>query len=296
MNKSLFYLLFLFGIFQSYAQDSLILKSGELKIVKLISVDKSYGIIIYQIDGQQTIQAISSIQSFTNHSGIGFVNMPFQNTTHRDAETARIEALVRNKFYSSYSYSNYSVGLNLLSSLSPFGKSVSVTIASNFNLSGYFQYNFNQNIGLRFPLRLGFNHLSNKSSQQLLHSYGDNIRDLSFESGIEPVFMFNDQKKINFYLLPGFYFGRNKGVQITYMNGNYTPIYSMGVRHNFYRFAMNTGVQINKSKSFQLNIELGINVNNIRTLYYYPYKPVNTLGIQGAINLVYRFKGRKITN
>lgn len=270
------------------AQDTLYFPSGEIQLVQLISVSKDLGLIKYNLEGKTQIRSISSLKSYSNHANVSDGNW---NVT-----TSSIDPLPGGAPFNSsslqdpskYAYGKFSIGANLLSPLSTQGDEFDLTIASNYNQSFYVQYNLNNMIGFRLPMRIGFNQLKDTITYDSNINYNDHERDLIGEAGIELVLNINDKQTISPYLMPGFYLGLNRGVIRKYPNNVFPygdPIYFPSSVHNYYRLGITFGCQYNFSKYIQLNAELGFNTNNI----LYPYKQ---LGIQGAINLVYRFGGK----
>ena len=95
--------------------------------------------------------------------------------------------------------------------------------------------------------------------------------------------------------MPGIYFGVNQGVIENYNDSIYKlTTYEPSPRHNYFRIGVTGGFQFNISKYIQLNTELGFNYNNLVVNYYYwgDQEIYKQLGLQAAVNLVYRFGGR----
>jgi hypothetical protein len=295
--KYLFLLLFQFPFLYISAQDTLVLKNGDIKIVQLLLVDKKDGIIVYMQNDKKVVQSISSLTSFTNHSSTDttdFVSISFKPSiyTNKYMDSVHVK-----KIYTPHSYSKFSVGINLLSTLSSFGSETEISIASNYNQSFYGQYNFNKHIAVRLPLRVGFLIMTNERLESKSNKYKHIARDLIYEIGLEPLIMLNDKRKINPYILHGIYFGKSQGVRWVHADsilgsGNFNI--SVGPREIYYRVALNIGVQFNLSKHFALNFEAGGNINTAfpSTYAYTGYARYENVGGQAAINLVYRFKAK----
>lgn len=290
--------LFLF-CFSVNAQDTLYFPSGEIQLVDLISINKEAGLIKYKFDGQIQIRSITSLKTYSNHANVDESNLTLNSGTFESGTEVRKRNRYSVKDPSKYSYSKFSVGANLLSSVSSAGSEYDFTIASNYNQSLYFQYNLNDKIGIRLPLRIGFNQLKDTTTIEQSGYPRKHNRELFAEGGIELVLMANDNQRINPYLMPGLYFGVNQGVieKYNYTNYNLTSYYPAS-KHNYYRLGLTGGLQFNFSKYVQLNTELGFNYNNA-TIYYYEWANSNQegyaykkLGLQAAINLVYRFGGK----
>ena len=139
-----------------------------------------------------------------------------------------------------------------------------------------------------------------------------------FEFGLEPVFYLNGQNKAAIYLKPGLHFGKNQGV----LYNSYRDYYNFEIDPNnalyysvsepiigwYYRCSFDFGIQFNMSRNLNIGIELGAFYGNPKYFgelyfentesdpefkllhdYYSPNNRQNSLGIQGAFNLVYRF-------
>jgi hypothetical protein len=291
--KYLFLLLFQFPFLYISAQDTLVLKNGDIKIVQLLLVDKKDGIIVYMQNDKKVVQSISSLTSFTNHSSTDttdFVSISFKPSiyTNKYMDSVRVK-----KIYTPHSYSKFSVGINLLSTLSSLGSETEISIASNYNQSFYGQYNFNKHIAVRLPLRVGFLIMTNERLESKSNKYKHIARDLIYEIGLEPLIMLNDKRKINPYILHGIYFGKSQGVRWTPNPDNAgNEVFgtnSIGPREQYYRIAFSIGVQLNVKQHFAVNFEAGGNVNTARAWNYYPFERNKRQSYQAAINLVYRF-------
>ena len=290
LTISLFY-------FTVKAQDTLYFPSGEIQLVQLISVSKDLGLIKYDLEGKTQIRSISSLKSYSNHANVsdGNWNVAKSNIDPLPGGAAFNSSSIQDP--SKYSYGKFSIGANLLSPLSTQGYQFDRTIASNYNQSFYVQYNLNNKIGFRLPMRIGFNQVKQTTSIAEGGYPWRHDRDLFGEGGIEAVFMRDDNRKITPYFMPGIYFGVNQGVIENYNDSIYElSTYEPSPRHNYFRIGVTGGFQFNISKYIQLNTELGFNYNNLM-VYYYSWGYQNgyvhkQLGIQGAINLVYRFGGK----
>jgi len=281
------------------AQDTLYFPSGEIQLIELISVNKEAGLIKYEYGGRTQIRSIASLKSYSNHANVREGSWTLEEGTLESDVTVLKSNSSSFKDPSKYSYSKFSVGANLLSSISSTGSEFGFTIASNYNQSLFVQYNFNSKIGIRLPMRIGFNQLKDTTTIEQSGYPWMHDRELFGEGGLELVLMIDDNQKINPYFMPGLYFGLNQGVIEKY---NYTAansfIYYPAPKHNYFRLGFTGGVQFNFSKYLQLNTELGFNYNNATMTYNtwansilegHAYKK---LGLQAAVNLVYRFGGK----
>jgi hypothetical protein len=277
------------------AQDTLYFPSGEIQLVQLISVSKDLGLINYAFEGKSQIRSISSLKSYSNHANVSDGNW--------NVAKSNIDPLPGGAPYNSsslqdpskYAYGKFSIGVNLLSPLSTQGYQFDRTIASNYNQSFNVQYNLNNKLGFRLPMRIGFNQLKQTTSIVEGGYPRRYDRTLIGEGGIEAVFMRDDNRKITPYFMPGIYFGVNHGVIVNYNYSIYNlSTYEPSPRHNYFRIGVTGGFQFNISKYIQLNTELGLNYNNLRVNYYsWGYQEnYKQLGLQAAVNLVYRFGGK----
>lgn len=271
------------------AQDTLFLSSGEMQIVELISINKTNGTIIYKYNDQQLTRAISSVKSYTNHAAI----VEVKDTANTNYTNQYGEELKQLKI-SPFTHSKFSVGLNTLSLFSGMGEAADIFLSTNYNQSFYGQYTPYNWLGVRLPARIGFNQRTTEGLSKGYIGNFENVRELFYEVGIEPIFMLNDKRRINPYLFPGIYYGLSQGIRATPSDTN-TAFYSfaMGPKESYYRVAFNVGVQMNLWKHVSVNFEVGGNVNTARPWYYYPFKRDKHTGIQAALNIVYRFNGRK---
>lgn len=281
--------------FTAKAQDTLYFTSGEIQVVELISVSKDLGLIKYTLNGKTQIRSISSLKSYSNQSNVtdGTWNVATSNNDPLPGGTKYNSSSIQDP--NKYAYGKFSIGMNLLSPLSTHGYQFERTIASNYNQSFYVQYNLNKKIGFRLPMRIGFNQLKQTTSIAEGGYPRRHDHDLIGEGGIEAVFMRDDNRIITPYFMPGIYFGVNQGVIENYNDSIYKlTTYEPSPRHNYFRIGVTGGFQFNISKYIQLNTELGFNYNNLVVNYYYwgDQEIYKQLGLQAAVNLVYRFGGR----
>jgi hypothetical protein len=300
--KTLIFLTISLFYFTVKAQDTLYFPSGEIQLVQLISVSKDLGLINYTFEGKSQIRSISSLKSYSNHANVSDNNWNVAKSNIDPLPGGAAFNSSSKQDPSKYSYGKFSIGANLLSVLSTQGFEFYRTIASNYNQSFYVQYNLNKKIGFRLPMRIGFNQLKDTVTDQSNVQYWRHDRDLIAEGGVEVLFSMDDNRKFNPYLMPGLYFGLNRGVKTKFPGNAYPygePIYFPSPQHNYYRVGITVGCQYNFSKYIQLNTELGFNVNNLNVMYYNQYGNKTSynyvykgLGIQAAVNLVYRFGGK----
>jgi hypothetical protein len=182
-----------------------------------------------------------------------------------------------------YAYNKFSVGFNLLFPISLIGMS---RIAYNPNISFYGQYDFNETRGIRLPVRIGFNALKGESTTYPYIRDSYNHRDLHYEFGVEYIenTAENILKKHGYHVV-GVYLGAVSNVKSNYLLDPWTEIYTASSPRGYYRVSYNYGIQFNFSRTFQLNVEAGLNVNTMK-------RDRLTLGLQGAVHLVHRFGGK----
>lgn len=298
--KSILSLIFFFSTFLAFTQDTLFLISGEIKVVELISVDQGEGLIYYRIGDKKEIRNISSLKSYSNHSNIGNVNSINKIGLHEPENKNKSKSKSKSTFQdpSTYEYSKFSLGVNLLSPLSVAGYQFRRSISSNYNQSLFFQYNLNDKIGLRLPFRIGFGQLKDTNYFGNNGYFWQYNRELIFETGIEISIMQDDNQKITPYFMPGIYFGRNKGVIDNYDNLQSKSVFFPAPARTYFRVALNGGFQFNFSKYVQISTEAGLNFNSVNT-YYSLYSNGKLeryigkqIGFQAAVNVVYRFGGK----
>jgi hypothetical protein len=296
--KSFLSIILFFSAFPAFTQDTLFFPSGEIKVVEVISINQQTGLIYYRIGDKQEIRTIRSLKSFSNHLNLGNESSLNQIGSPEPENKKKSKSKSTFQDPSTYEYSKFSLGVNLLSPLSGAGYRFRRTISSNYNQSLFFQYNLNDKIGIRLPVRIGFGQLKDTNfNYNNGYSWHYN-RELIFESGAEVSIMQGDNQRITPYLLPGVYFGRNKGV-IDY--GNYvtaTTFYFPAPARTYFRVALNGGFQFNFSRYVQINTEAGLNFNSLNT-YYSLYSNGKLeryvgkqIGFQAAVNIVYRFGGK----
>jgi hypothetical protein len=258
-------------------------------------VNESDKLIYYKLASDSIIRSINSIQSYTNHNLKTIDKWPIKSISSESKVAIYSKSnYVKNKL-STYTFGKISLGLNLASLLSATNSNISTNISSNLNVSFYGQYNFNKDIGIRLPIRIGFNQAIGLLGSDY-YSYQKHSKDLFYEVGIESVIMADDNRKANLYFLPGIYYGKTQGISHTF-DTNHVSTYFASTPRNYIRVAGNVGYQFNFSRNIQCNLEIGLNINNIKQYYSYysdpnpnPKAPYR-IGFQGAINLVYRFGG-----
>lgn len=294
MKKIIFYSL-LFFCLSANSQDTLYFQSGDYQIVQLVSIEQSAGLIYYKIGDKMTVRAISSLKSYTNHTEIGKSNAIVAEGVSESSSLLAQEPINYSDDQSKYTYNKFSIGINWLSPLSA-GNYEFLVISTNYNQSMFVQYNFNDQIGVRLPIRIGFNQLKTEITNQEQGYSRNHSKDLIFETGAELVLMSGDNQKISPYFMPGIYIGRNQGAYRFYNNINNLSTISPTPARTIGRFALNGGIQFNSFKYIQINIEAGINLNNSGIIFYYnssiPLAVERQIGLQAAINMVYRFGGR----
>lgn len=296
--KSFLSIILFFSSLYVFAQDTLYFHSGDKQVVELIAIDKQAGLIYYEIGDKKEVRTINSIKSYTNHSNVENVQLFNNSGTVEPVNTKKNEFSGTSQDPSKYIYSDFSVGVNLLSPFSYIGYEFERTISTNYHQSLYFQYNLSDNFGFRLPLRIGFGQLKDTNYSENYSYSWQYERELVIESGLELTIMQGDNQKITPYLLPGIYFGRISAVIDYYDNTTSNTVFYPAPIRTYYRVAFNGGFQFNFSKYVQLNTELGLNVNNSSS---YNYGNINgkvtsynytQIGFQAAVNLVYRFKGK----
>lgn len=282
------------------AQDTLYFPSGEIQLVELISVNKAEGLIKYTFEGKIQIRSISTLKSYSNQANVSDKNWNVMITTNDPLPGGTNYNSSSIEDPSKYSYGKFSIGANLLSPLFFQGNDLELTISSNYNQSFYVQYNLNKKIGFRLPMRIGFNRLKDSITLESGKYLSNHDRVLSGEGGIEVLFMFDDNRKITPYWMPGIYVGVNQRAISYYEDSTNILTYFPSPKHTYYRIGLTGGFQFNFSKHIQLNTELGFNLNNAHTYYSstwsnpskYDVYVQKRLGFQLAVNLVYRFGGR----
>ncbi len=287
------------------AQDTLYFSSGEIQLVQLISVNEKLGLIKYSLDGKTQIRSISSLKSYSNNAKVTNENWNLETSTS-DPQPSAVQQnhssspspSFSSEDPSKYSYSKFSIGANLLSPIQ-YGAGT-FGIASNYNQSFYVQYNVSDKLGFRIPVRIGFNRLKDTVFAQTNGPSWKHDRDLIGEGGVELLLMKDDNRKMNPYLMPGLYFGGNRGVidipGSTWEVDRYCP----SPIHFYFRVGLTGGLQFNISKYIQINTELGFNYNNAFVTYYSSWSNpglINEyerrrLGTHAAVNIVYRFGGK----
>ncbi len=296
--KSFLSIILFFSSLYVFAQDTLYFHTGDKQVVELIAVDKQAGLIYYEIGDKKEVRTINSLKSYSNHSNVENVHL-FNNIGRVEpVNTRKNEFSGTSQDPSKYVYSDFSVGVNLLSPFSYIGYEFERSISSNYHQSFYFQYNLSDNFGFRLPIRIGFGQLKDTNYSDNYNYYWQYNRELIFESGLEISIMQGDNQKITPYFLPGIYFGRINGVIDYYDNTTSNTLFYPAPTRTYYRVSFNGGFQFNFSKYVQLNTELGFNLNNSNS-YNYVYNngkltsyDYTQIGFQAALNLVYRFNGK----
>lgn len=272
--------------FKSQAQDTLFLKSGEIKVVQINKIDNTNELLFYTFGSKLYVRDLNSIDRYTR-SEQGENNLIQSNTTLIEGSFMDAQRIERSEkdLFSNYEYSKFSAGLNLLSPLSALELS---TMAYNLNISFYGQYDFDEIRGIRLPVRVGFNIIKGESTRFPYSREQYKHRDLHYEFGIEYIenTAENIMKKHGYHLVGG-YLGAVTNIWSVYSSYPEPTIYKPSSPRGYFRIAYNYGIQFNFSRSYQLNIELGCNLNNMK-------RDRLTLGLQGAVNLVHRFSGKEI--
>ena len=257
-----------------FAQDTLYFENGDYKVVELISINENDRLIYYKSEGKIEVRSINSLKSYSNHTKLENNNSQLKYSTNEPYRNNKNNFKYSLKDPSKYAYNKISFGINLLSPLFFNEKPFRRVISSNYNQSIFFQYNFNNHIGVRLPLRIGF---GPKISTNYYYYYNWKP-NLIFEYGGEICFMKDDNQKVTSYFLPGIYFGK---YNINYFD--YSLMKDLTVQSSYFRIAINKGFQFNFSKYFQFNTEMGINYMN-RNIYKFSF--------QLSLNLVYRLGGK----
>ncbi len=298
MKSGLCIILFL-SSFSVSAQDTLYFHTGEKQVVELIAIDKQAGLIYYQLNDKKEVRSINSLKSFSNHTNVENVRLFDIIGGFEPVNSSPKESSGTSQDPSKYVYNKFSIGFNLLSPLSQIGSEFDRTISTNYHQSLYLQYNLSDNFGIRLPLRIGFGQLKDTNYSENYSYYWNYKRELIIESGLEFTIMQADNQKITPYILFGVYLGRMNGVIDFYDNTTSNTVFYPAPTRTYYRIALNGGYQFNISKYFQINTELGLNLNNSTSFNYVNSNgglnsyDVTQIGFQAAVNLVYRFGGKK---
>jgi hypothetical protein len=244
MNKHLFFFSILFITFllpgKCWGQDTLFLLSGEQKVVELISINKSSGLITYKSDGKTNVRAMSTLSSFTNHAKIPFSENELVSVAQAPPATpsdvpkhvpAKLNPTLKRNIQHGYPYGPFSMGVNLFSPLT-----MTLGGIQFFHQRMYAQYMYNQHLGVRLPVSFGF-------SNKLGDSYYT-FRQIKYEIGVEPMYYINDGMQSTFYFTLGGYTGQSSTGQHIYV----PPYYQKGPNHTYFRGEINIGIQENFSK------------------------------------------------
>jgi hypothetical protein len=283
MNKQLFFFSILFITFQlpgkCWGQDTLFFLSGEQKVVELISINKSSGLITYKSDGKTTVRAMNTLRSFTNHAKIPFSEIelggvaPAPPSDENKYVPAKQNPTLKRNITHGYPYGPFSIGVNLLSPLT-----MILGGSEMFHQRMYAQYMYNQHFGMRLPVSFGF---SNRIGNSFF-----GFRQIKYEIGIEPMYYINDGMQSTLYFTLGVFTGKNNTCQSL----DFPPYIQHGPVHTYYRGEINVGIQQNFSKYLAINFEAGMNMNTLKVWSIEPYNQETRTGVQARVHLVYRFK------
>jgi hypothetical protein len=290
MTKHFIFILLSALSFCGWTQDTLFLLNGEVKVVQINKVDNTNELLYYSVDAKIFVRNLNTIARYTQSGHIENSSIQANLPT---AEGSFIDAGKRvfkeKALYTEYSFNKFSLGFNLLSPLSAIELS---TIAYNLNLSFYGQYDFDESRGIRLPVRVGFNAFSGKSSRYPYNRSSFNHRDILFEIGAEYIenVKENYHRTHNYHLI-GVYGSSVTNISYTtlYNNNTYTDFYIASSPRACFRIAYNHGIQFNISRNIQINLEGGINLNNMKNTYSRV-----SLGVQGAVNVVHRLGAKSI--
>jgi len=315
----LFLLLSIFS--KSFAQDTLILKTGEILPVKIFFIDEKNGLIGF-VNKQDTLfRSIVTLSEYKVHSQLDEESV----STMNEGRYYPSQNIVRRPV-SKYSYSPYSIGFNPLSLFPDFRET---SIAGNQILSIYGEYKKNASLGLRIPVKIGLGtEQVYEISDELwwIQSYRRNYTQLIYEIGIEPIFYLNKNSDMIHSIIPGIYIGANHGMKeeryFTYwtdgagnsQQGHDKTILSTDDQRTYFRFGLNYGFHINLSKRIQIGTDMGIYYGKVQQTSNVTFDRANSnstyilnsnesfntyrriVNAQLSFNLVYRFGGTKNPN
>lgn len=298
-------------------QDTLVYMTNEIKAVEIIEVNEELQLIGYVFSGDTLYISESSLFSYVLHSDVTKNTSSIEDdVTQKKSENFLIsDDFVRRP--AKFIHGKYSLGLNTLSLSTLTGVSRLSSISSNPVVQVYGEYMLNKHISAGLNLRFGLAVNSYELQDPNVGAYSNEVwgdqAETLIELGIQPTFYLNKAiESVNLYIRPAVYFGLNKGVSIhryanyfSPSNSNYSTNYGYEPYiRQYYRIGGVVGFQINPWKSISLGVDVGMYTGNWFKIYYFEY--ANTIdspsyelvyshnygrrsGVQGAINLIYRF-------
>lgn len=298
--KSILAVLFCFFLYQVEAQDTIVDQSGKTMIVKVLSMDKTAGLIIY-VNGQDTlIHSISSLQKYPSS--------PIQTTTFTPSNltinpTVNEFNVKMSRKYPNYHYSKWSAGINLMALLSPsiLGDYdfLENSYATNRSFDLYVQYELKSKLALRFPVRIGIQPLNHTHYTSTYLYYGVYSRELIAAVGFEPLIYMEGLRQFSWYLLPSVNVGLGRKVLNVY-NYPATNYYQPKGNASHVKIAASVGFQANVTRTVQFGMETGLYWSNnywLSSGYSPQAEPYRSkiVGLSLKLFATWRFGGKKAT-
>lgn len=195
-----------------------------------------------------------------------------------------------------YSYSPYSIGLNLFSLIRPtyfyelFRNSY---FSSNLNVDLFVQRELNKNFALRVPFRVGFPLPEKVVTYNTDNYFHFTRKTIIGEIGIEPLYYLNGLNKITLLVAPTLGVGRGLKMAEELLGQSYPQPYKyvpVG-EYVYYKIGLLLGAQFNLTKSVQFGLELGLFRSNHEWDEFYPQ--YYDWGNSTKFFLTYRFGGKR---
>ncbi|NOQ72542.1 MAG: hypothetical protein GQ574_11100 [Crocinitomix sp.] len=286
--KYLFLFLICSSAFLTNAQDTLYLKSGEHRPVKIIEIDSTLNIVGYVYQSDTLYAAINSFEKIIYKRKVNSAGSLISTAIINDSEKSKEAVLSKIKPNPKYLYGKWAISTNLTSYLGD-GNTGRYSINPVFSIEP--EYFIVDRLSLKMPISFGFP-TKDLTSYSIAHgfkyhnspdklpyvSYFQNrrnqmghARDLLFQIGLNPKYYFKGQRTFAWYLGQGFYASYVNLNRVdyyytfkkTYQDGDYywrvfgSTFEAFKENSIVFRYEGAIGLAINVIKNVGLTTELG---------------------------------------
>ena len=145
--KNLLITLIIFLSSQSWAQDTIVHKSGEIEAVKILSLDLDSKLLVYSVGNDTIYTTTDSIDRYILHSDLGNSNIiPIPGDIIENSKDQNFKKRFRNTPL--YDYGNFSISTNLTALANILPTNSRVTIEPELQLIN--------KLSIKIPLTYGF--------------------------------------------------------------------------------------------------------------------------------------------
>lgn len=157
--KSILIILTFYSATLAFGQDTLVRKDGSILTVQILELDKNKELIVYQLDGQETVVSFNALKSYILHSDLSTSSSSSKSMPFVVPIDSRLN--FKSKSNIPYRYGPWSVSTNL-TALFNFGP-------TNSRLTVEPEYQFHPKFSLKVPLMFG-----------MFNNYETGVRTSSF--------------------------------------------------------------------------------------------------------------------